>query len=817
MTATIFTIDHSLSVRYRTAVITFSSSTSPLVKALFEDEQEWRRREGKNQKNEPFTFARLRPLHSKKLLQELMVGSKLHYQGKPLIGDFFTKVQLEYLAEPEGDGYRVSAYVLFQNKSIPCKECSLILQGAPHILIHSGFLAFFDPEVSWQELASFLQESPFMSKNEYAQFRKEFEHIRILEEKAQEDHVEPILQLVDGTLSFANLNSPLFEKDLFETGFVKKQVASANYYCPTDKAVAAVRLLLECGWKVIDSKGSELALLKDCALNVEEQGTKLSIQGKMRFGEQEVSLVTAAPYIKQKSRLLPLGDGKTGLLALDAHKEIASLFEEVEILSSSVQLPKYKLGMLADLPIQSSAIRELLQQQSKIKEVLPGTAFHGTLRPYQQHGVNWLSALFNAGLNGLLADEMGLGKTIQVLAFLAANNLRALIICPTSLLSNWQREAAQFLPNMRCTIYHGQEREHETLANYDLVITSYGTIRLDLEHLKQHTFDCLVLDESQAIKNSSTQTAQATFQLNSRFRISLTGTPVENSPAELVSQFRFLEPGLLDDSVNIAYLKKKIAPFILRRKKSDVAKDLPEKIEQTVAVPMLEAQASLYERFLQSLQKGLLQKVRLDGVDSHRMEIFEAILRLRQICCHPRLIAQIAESFDLLNAGSAKLDLVLEDIDTLISEGKKVVLFSQFTSMLDIIEHEVKKRAIPTLKLVGQTQNRQELVDHFQNDESYPLFLISLKAGGVGINLTRADYVLIYDPWWNRAQEEQAIDRAHRIGRKEAVFCKRYITENSIEEKIRILQDKKKAVTCALLDDDTEQLAFTLDDLTDLF
>ena len=307
------------------------------------------------------------------------------------------------------------------------------------------------------------------------------------------------------------------------------------------------------------------------------------------------------------------------------------------------------------------------------------------------------------------------------------------------------------------------------------------------------------------------------MQLQSRFRLSLTGTPVENSLSELCNQFHFLEPGLVDEALPLATLKKKIAPFLLRRKKSDVAKDLPEKVDESVFVTMNEAQKSLYDRFLLSLKSGLLKKVAEGGIKAHRLEVFEAILRLRQIACHPLLVPQIVEGLAPEATSSSKFDLVLEDIATLVTTGKKVLLFSQFTSMLKLLAKGASEQNIPYLMLDGTTQNRQAVVDSFQTDPNYPLFLISLKAGGVGLNLTAADYVLLYDPWWNRAQEAQAIDRAHRIGRTGTVFCKRYYVQDSIEEKMLALQEKKGKLIDALLEGDASDLVGIEDLLWSVF
>jgi SNF2 family DNA or RNA helicase len=323
------------------------------------------------------------------------------------------------------------------------------------------------------------------------------------------------------------------------------------------------------------------------------------------------------------------------------------------------------------------------------------------------------------------------------------------------------------------------------------------------------------------IKNARTQTFQAVCQLSSQFRLSLTGTPLENHLNELWSHFHFLMPELLGDmqdfeseltaaSSDYRYLhriKKKIRPFILRRKKEEVAKDLPERVEQTVWIEMSPPQRQLYNDFLGGVRSGLLKKIELEGASKHRMEILEAILRLRQICCHPLLV--LKEEPDPSALVSSKLEMLLQDMETLIEEGKKILIYSQFTSMLKLIAKEINN---------GSTTDREKIVEKFQSDPQIPLFLISLKAGGIGLNLTQADYVIIYDPWWNEAAENQAIDRAHRIGRKDTVFAKRYVTLETIEEKIMSLKSHKRTLIGEVMEDswDMDNFSITSQDLMNL-
>ncbi len=775
-----FCIDKEKSLQYRTVVIVTKESQGAPVHDLMEDEKEWQKRE---KKLDRITFFRLRPIHSYVLLQKLAVTQKLMIGDKKVFGDFFSRLKVEYLVD---EGYMVHA--LLQNRAL-C-EYDLILQGSPHIAIQDNRLMFIDPDVAWQDLAPFLSGPKAMTKQEYQRFKKEVAPESLVELVSNEPEVavEKKACLVDSTCSFIKLDKEqaCYEQELIQAGFMKKELASSNYYCPTDKSLSAVYTLLQKGWKFVDAKGSPIVPISSCKIDLQEAKKGYKVHGSITFGPEEI------PIENVKDRLLALPSGNTGLLAFDDYTEVKEL---LELVSEGQYVAKSKVFSLGQ---RAPKLRHI---PNKIGST---STFKGELRPYQEEGLSWLINLYEHGVNGLLADEMGLGKTVQALAFLGRIEKRALIVVPTSLLHNWKREIEHFLPQKSVAINTGSDK--------DIIITSYGNLRSNIDRFKDEEYECLILDEAQAIKNSSTLTTQSVLQLKGRFKLSLTGTPIENSLDELKSHFHFLEPELLDDAENhIPTIRKKIAPFLLRRKKSDVAKDLPEKIEESVFVTMSEEQKLVYDRFLGQLKAGLLQKVRLDGLKAHRMEIFEALLRLRQIACHPGLVPQIGEG-----APSCKCELVLEDIATLIAEGKKVILFSQFTSMLHILAKEAASRSWPYLLLEGKTQNRQELVDAFQTTNEYPLFFISLKAGGVGLNLTAADYVLLYDPWWNKAQEAQAVDRAHRIGRKGTVFSKRYYVEGTIEEKILALQEKKGQLIEELLEENGAA-TLELDDLHELF
>jgi len=385
--------------------------------------------------------------------------------------------------------------------------------------------------------------------------------------------------------------------------------------------------------------------------------------------------------------------------------------------------------------------------------------------------------------------------------------LPILIVAPTSLLFNWQREMAKFWPGAKVYVHSGADRLKH-LQDQSIVLTSYALLRIDQELFSSTRFEAIALDESQAIKSHTSQVARAAFQLNGRFKIAITGTPVENRSDELWSQFKFLMPDLLGEKNEFQQLeaesiRRKIKPFFLRRRKVDVQIDLPEKIDRPVWVAMTEEQQMLYDKTLSSFKGGLLKKVEADGLQAHRMEVLEVILRLRQICCDPRLAGGVAPG------GKAELLKII--VEELVQDGKKGLIFSQFTSFLRVIQKDLREIGIEPLYLDGSISGeaRGELVRRFQEEQKPHIFLLSLKAGGVGLNLTAAESVILLEPWWNEAVERQAIDRAHRIGQKNALLVSRYLTPDAIEEKILSIKARKDSIADQLLTDDAVEWAPT--------
>ena len=454
------------------------------------------------------------------------------------------------------------------------------------------------------------------------------------------------------------------------------------------------------------------------------------------------------------------------------------------------------------------------------------------LRGYQLVGFDWLTRLAANNLGGILADEMGLGKTVQTLAFLRAHqgDGPALVVCPTSLVTNWENEARKFTPELKTLVLEGADRaaRFKSIADVDMVVTSYALLRRDIDTLREINFSTAVLDEAQHIKNPETQNAQAAFALRAKHRFVLTGTPMENSVRDLWSIMNFALPGYLGDrndfreryELPIARgaapdvqrrLSRRLQPFLLRRKKRDVAKDLPEKIEQVVPCSLTNHQRAAYDRLLREIQQGLGSSSKNVNAGAQRMKMLTGLLRLRQVCCDLRLVGIDKEET------SAKLELLDELLEEAIDGDHRVLVFSQFVSMLHLIRESLEKLEIPFCYLDGSTKQRQEIVNRFQSDSTIPVFLISLKAGGVGLNLSTADTVIHFDPWWNPAVEAQATDRAHRIGQTRVVTAYKLITRDTVEEKILRLQEKKRAAIDAAIDSEEPLMSgLTTEELEEL-
>ena len=527
---------------------------------------------------------------------------------------------------------------------------------------------------------------------------------------------------------------------------------------------------------------------------------------------------------------------------------LAPLSEYLDRPRDQIRLPRVQAGRLEeiaaalpkggvlDAPAELKTFTARLREASQHASDAAPAGLRTELRGYQREGLRWLNALAEAELGGVLADDMGLGKTVQLIAHLlvlqASGRLvaPALIVAPTSLIPNWEAELARFAPGLRRLTLHGAQRagDFAAMATHDLVLTSYALLPRDLDVLRAQPFTLVALDEAQQVKNPRTQARRALLALNAPRRVCLTGTPLENHLGELWSQLDLAVPGLLGDEPAFrrhyripiekqndaeaqARLNRRIAPFILRRSKSEVAAELPAKTEIVRMVRLEGRQRELYERLRLTLAEELRQVIAARGLEQSGIAVLDALLKLRQTCCDPRLVK--LESARGI-AESAKLDLLMDMLPALVSEGRRALVFSQFTEMLGLIARELERRRLPFVILTGDTRDRAEPVRRFQAGE-VPLFLLSLKAGGVGLNLTAADTVIHYDPWWNPAVEAQASDRAHRIGQDKPVFVYRLVAVGTVEERIEAMKERKAELARAVLDGGgtRDRLAFDQADL----
>lgn len=527
---------------------------------------------------------------------------------------------------------------------------------------------------------------------------------------------------------------------------------------------------------------------------------------------------------------------KLRAMGLDPEKPPQQRFEQYEapVLDNLLDdLPEVETDGFWD------TLREKIHTFKEVTSIDPPAGLQATLRGYQQQGLSYLNFLREYGFGGILADEMGLGKTIQTLSFIQhmverGDNGPNLIVVPTSVLPNWDREAAKFVPELKRLIIYGTRRENmfKQINNANLVVTTYALLRRDLEELQKYEFNSIILDEAQNIKNPNTITARSVRKINAQQRLCLSGTPIENNLFELWSLFEFLMPGFLGsqhafqrgivkpikdgDVETIEQLRTRVKPFILRRTKAEVAKDLPPKIENVQYCALAEEQAELYHALASKLREQVMSDVDERGMARSQMSILDALLKLRQICCHPRLLNLNMPGFTT-NLPSGKFEAFKDMISDIVSEGHKVLVFSQFVSMLHIIRSWLQIADIPYAYLDGTSKDRFDQVDRFNDSPDIPIFLISLKAGGTGLNLTSADYVIHYDPWWNPAVENQATDRAHRIGQKSQVFSYKMICSDTVEEKILKLQEMKKGVADSIIPGKEAWKSLTRDDLEMLF
>jgi len=597
--------------------------------------------------------------------------------------------------------------------------------------------------------------------------------------------------------------------------------------------------------------------LKKYRFNTAKPSTKIFISNNtdwfdakidIHFGEQKVTVADVKKALANKQQFVPLQDGTLGILPEDWIRRYSMLFAVGEGKATNIKLSKYHFGVIEELYAQRNEEEvffrleekyERLKEHHSVKQIDPPEHLAHVLRPYQISGFQWLNYLSEVNWGGILADDMGLGKTVQALSFLhhyknQYSKIRALVVCPTSLMFNWENEIKKFTPSLSWFIHHGSARSQQLDAfqSADIVITTYGTLRSDIQLFTEAEFDYVILDESQAIKNPHSKVTKAAGLLNAKNRLCMSGTPLQNNTFDMFAQMNFLNPGMLGsmeffrqefaipidkfgEKDQKEHLRKLLYPFILRRTKEQVAKDLPEKSEMILFCEMPDEQRKIYEAYRNDYRDKILGTVEEKGANKSQLTILQGLMKLRQICDSPAIIND-EEKYPNV---SVKLEELGREISENIGDHKALV-FSQFLGMLALIKEKMKELGIDYAYFDGSTSaiDREKAIQRFQTDENCRVFLISLKAGGVGLNLTAADYVYIVDPWWNPAVEQQAIDRTHRIGQTKNIFAYRMICKDTVEDKILKLQERKRALAAELITDDaTFVKSLTKEDVEYLF
>jgi SNF2 family DNA or RNA helicase len=600
-----------------------------------------------------------------------------------------------------------------------------------------------------------------------------------------------------------------------------------------------------------------MEILKNFRFNTARPSTKIYINSEtdwfdarieIQFGDQQITVNDVKKALANKQQFVQLGDGTLGVLPEEWLKRYSLLFRMGEGRTDKLRLSKYHFNVIdelyegrdeTELIFQLEEKYDNLRKNHQIAELAPPETLRETLRPYQVSGFHWLNYLNEVQWGGILADDMGLGKTVQALSYLLhykekTGGLRALVVCPTTLIFNWENEIKKFTPALSWHIHHGGERlrSKEVFADKNIVITTYGTLRSDIKFLTEMVFDYIVLDESQAIKNPMSKVTRAAGLIQARNKLCLSGTPLQNNTFDIFAQMNFLNPGMLGsidhfknefslpidkfgDAERKDHLRKVLYPFILRRTKEQVAKDLPDKTEMILWCEMGEEQRNIYEAWRNDYRNKILGTIETQGLPKSQLTILQGLMKLRQICDSPAIINDV-ETYPNV---SVKIDELVRELEENIGD-HKALIFSQFLGMLGLIRKKLVEMDIPFEYFDGSTSatDRRDAVKNFQEKDHVRVFLISLKAGGVGLNLTAADYVYIVDPWWNPAVEQQAIDRTHRIGQTKNIFAYRMICKDTVEDKIVQLQEKKRQLAKDIVaDDDTFVKSLSREDVEYLF
>ncbi len=596
-------------------------------------------------------------------------------------------------------------------------------------------------------------------------------------------------------------------------------------------------VLKKAGYEIIQVESEKQYVFGRMELNLEikEQNDWFDVMAEVQFGEYSIPFIELRHHILNHIREFVLPSGEVALIPEQWFSQFANLFQ-LSNKRNSISLRKYHLGLLQELQESEISGLSMLRRMQKlsgfegVREVEVPKDFNGNLRPYQKAGYDWFQFLKQYKFGGCLADDMGLGKTVQTLALLqkekeetqTGDHKTSLIVMPTSLIYNWLNESEKFAPNLQILNHTGPLRSKsiEDFYKYDVVLSTYGTTRIDVDILRNFQFHYIILDESQNIKNASSKSFKAIRSLKGTYKLILSGTPVENSVADLWPQMEFINPGLLGgqayftknfvlpiekkkDEVQSKRLQSLVKPFILRRTKAQVASELPDKTEQIFYCTMTDGQADYYEKVKSEFRNSILQQSLEGTLNKSGIQVLQGLSKLRQLANHPSMIDEDYE-YD-----SGKFENVIHHLESVLSRGHKVLIFSSFVKQIKIYRDYFNKEGLKYSYLDGATKDRANVVNEFRTDNTIQVFLISIKAGGVGLNLTEADYVFILDPWWNPAVEMQAVDRTHRIGQTRNVFIYKFITKDTVEEKILALQKRKKVISDTLIqieDDFTKSL-----------
>ncbi|NDE62995.1 MAG: DEAD/DEAH box helicase [Chlamydiae bacterium] len=729
---------------------------------------------------------------SMETLRALTAKGELGFGSKRILLDPF--VSFKVLVELHG--CQVHPFFVYKSQKIPFHVCPLILSDAHDLFIYEGIIREFHG--SFPNIRRFFGPIVTLTSKELADFKDSYlvdppdwgpsvvvvqEHIeKVLQ--LEEEGGECCIQLTDDSGAFIHVEtkncskeaSNRFFQDIKDAGYTYKPMGKSSYYCPTHDVRQALALLHGMGYKVIgpnrervlfESKKEQVQLLENHSLKVSTTYSTL---------ENTFHLTDALDAHGRGRVILKSG---TECLFLDMQE--LDLFHAVP---HKIEQNQVVLRRFWALEIFNRLDKKGVEGLVELKNITTPNDFKGSLFEFQQEGLNWLMFQYANGFTALLADEMGLGKTVQTIAFLSVvlAEKDALIIAPLTLLTQWKKEIEKFNSSLSVHIYN--KKNQKILPGITLI--SYQMLRSCIDTIEGHQFEVLILDEAQSLRNRKTKGHDAVGRVEAGFKIALSGTPIENHVLDLVNLFSILLPDLVleIDVKDLDRIKTVTKPFILRRLKKDVLKEMPQKMEQLIYIDLYSEQKEAYDE----LKKNLVEKMREDA--SH---IFALMTKLRQHALSPRLVDQ--------PIASAKLDLVLDDLTELVESGHKVLLFSHFASLLNILEVELQESNISYFYLDGQTKHRDQVVEAFKKHEGGCVFLMTLKTGGVGLNLVEADTVMIFEPWWNPQLENQAIDRAHRVGREKPLMARRYVVLNTIEEHIEKIKKEKKELADNMIEE----------------